>query len=134
LSRSNPSETLVENIVDVVIGDEELGKLSYPLPILMIKIDVEGLEPEVIKGLENTISIHKPIIFWEAFDKEAVEQSRLLLEKHGYKYFYHLTTNKFSNKLMNKLANSLGRSVYLKPLEQCSSYEGMNAASPTKLM
>jgi FkbM family methyltransferase len=134
LSGSNPSETIGENMVDVVIGDEELSKLSYPTPILMIKIDVEGLEPDVIMGLENTISINKPIIFWEAFHKEAVEQSRVLLTKLGYNHFYHLTKNRFSNRLMNKLANSFGRSVYLKPLEQCSSYEGMNVASPIKLI
>ena len=133
LSGSNPSETSGENMVDVVIGDEELNKLSNPAPILMIKIDVEGLEPEVIMGLENTISANKPIIFWEAFHKEAVEQSRVLLTKLGYDNFYHLTKNRYSNRLMNKLANSLGSSVYLKPLEQCSSYEGMNVASPTKL-
>jgi len=104
LSGSNPSETFDENMVDVVIGDEELKKLSYPSPILMIKIDVEGLEPEVIMGLENTIATNKPIIFWEAFNKKTVEQSRVLLAKLGYTNFYHLTKNKFSNKLMNKLA------------------------------
>lgn len=132
ISRSDTSGT--QNIVDVVRGDDELEKLSYPAPILMIKIDVEGLEPEVITGLEKTISIHKPIIYWEAFHKDAVDQSRVLLEKLGYENFYHLTTNKFSNKLMNKLSNSLGRSVYLKPLDQCSTYDGMNMASPKKLV
>lgn len=132
ISRSDTSGT--QNIVDVARGDDELEKLSYPAPVLMIKIDVEGLEPEVIMGLEKTISIHKPIIYWEAFHKDAVDQSRVLLEKLGYENFYHLTTNKFSNKLMNKLANSLGRSVYLKPLGQCSTYDGMNVASPKKLV
>lgn len=132
ISRSDTSGT--QNIVDVVRGDDELGKLNYPAPILMIKIDVEGLEPEVIMGLEKTISIHKPIIYWEAFNKETVEQSKVLLEKLGYENFYHITTNRFSNKLMNKLANSLGRSVYLKPLDQCSTYDGMNVASPIKLV
>lgn len=132
ISRNDISGT--QNTVDVVKGDDELEKLSFPAPILMIKIDVEGLEPEVIMGLEKTIVSHKPIIYWEAFHKNAVDQSRVLLEKLGYEYFYHITTNAFSNKLMNKLANSLGRSVYLKNLDQCSTYDGMNVASPTKLM
>jgi len=113
-------------------------KLDQCLPYIehvdLIKIDVEGLEPEVILGLEKTITTHKPIVYWEAFQKDMVEQSRVALEKFGYRNFYHLTTKKFSNKLMNKLANSLGRSVYLKPLEQCSTYEGMNVASPKKLI
>jgi len=132
ISRDDISGT--QNIVDVVKGDDELEKLSYPSPILMIKIDVEGLEPEVIMGLEKTIATHKPIIYWEAFQKDTVNQSRVLLEKLGYENFYHITTNKFSNKLMNKLANSLGRSVYIKHLDQCSRYDGMNVASPIKLI
>lgn len=131
LSRSDVSGN--NNIVDVVRGDDELDKLTYPSPILMIKIDVEGLEPEVIMGLEKTIYTNKPIIYWEAFNKETVDQFRVLLEKLGYENFYHITINKFSNKLMNKFANSLGRSVYLKPLDQCSTYDGMNVASPKKL-
>ncbi len=134
LSRSNPSETPGENRVDVVIGDDELGRLSYPSPILMIKIDVEGLEPEVIMGLEKTIALHKPIVYWEAFNKVTVDQSRALLEKLGYENFYHLTTNRFSNKFMNKLMNSLGRNAYLKPLDQCTTFDGMNVASPKELI
>ncbi|MHB1238673.1 MAG: FkbM family methyltransferase [Gallionella sp.] len=134
LSRSNPSATPGENRVDVVIGDEELGRLNYTSPILMIKIDVEGLEPEVIMGLEKTIALHKPIIYWEAFNKDTVDQSRGLLEKLGYENFYHLTTNRFSNKFMNKLINSLGRNAYLKPLDQCTTFDGMNVASPKELI
>lgn len=134
LSRNNPSETPGENRVDVVIGDEELGRLNFTSPILMIKIDVEGLEPEVIMGLKKTIAFHKPIVYWEAFNKDTVDQSRGLLEKLGYENFYHLTTNRFSNKFMNKLMNSLGRNAYLKPLDQCTTFDGMNVASPKKLI
>jgi FkbM family methyltransferase len=134
LSRNNPSQASGENTVDVVIGDEELGKLGYPSPISMIKIDVEGLEPEVIMGLERTIASNMPMIYWEAFNRSDVDRSRTLLEKLGYEYFYHLSTNRYSNKLSNKLANSLGRNAYLKPLDQCSSYDGMNVAAPRKLI
>jgi len=37
--------------VEVARGDDEVAALNSDLPILMIKIDVEGLEPQVIKGL-----------------------------------------------------------------------------------
>lgn len=134
ISKTKPNDTQDQSIIDVVIGDEELQKLAYSSPILMIKIDVEGAEPEVIMGLEQTISYHKPIIYWEAFNKDTVSQSKHLLEKLGYENFYHLTTNKFENKFMNKVANLLGKSVYLKPLDKCTVYDGMNVASPRKLM
>lgn len=134
LSERNPSATTQENAVEVAVGDEELARLDFPAPILMIKIDVEGLEPEVIMGLEQTISSHMPMIYWEAFNRNDVDRSRALLEKLGYEHFYHLSTNRYANRLMNKLANSLGRNAYLKPLDQCTSYDGMNVASPRKLI
>lgn len=133
LSERNPSATTEENAVEVAVGDEELAKLDFPAPIVMIKIDVEGLEPEVIMGLEKTISSNKPTIYWEAFTRSDVDRSRALLEKMGYEHFYHLSTNRYAGRLMNKLANSLGRNAYLKPLDQCTSYDGMNVAAPREL-
>jgi len=85
-------------------------------------------------GLKNTISNHRPMIYWEAFTSDTVRQSRVLLEELGYENFYHLTTNKFKNKFMSNMANLLGKSVYVKHLDQCTSYDGMNVASPIKLM
>lgn len=134
LSKINPQGATDQNCVDVVIGDEELEKLAIPKPILMIKIDVEGAEPQVIMGLRKTIATYKPIIYWEAFTSETVNQSKILLEEMGYVNFYHLTTKNYDNKFMNKITTLLGKSVYLKPIENCTTYEGMNVASPKKLI
>jgi len=44
---------------DTIVGDMDLG------PIALIKIDVEGGEIEVVKGLAQTIAEHKPAIVVE---------------------------------------------------------------------
>jgi FkbM family methyltransferase len=46
---------------DSLVSDLNLTKIDF------IKIDVEGLEEQVLKGLEKTICRNKPIIFCEIF-------------------------------------------------------------------
>jgi len=115
--------------VEVVRGDDALRTMNYAAPITLIKVDVEGLEREVLKGLEETIREYRPTICWEAFTSEGVLATKTTLADMGYRNFYHLTTSRFENRYMNKLANSFGKSVYLLPLDHCKSFDGMNVAS-----
>ncbi len=119
----------IGNRVEVVRGDDALRTLNVTAPVTLIKVDVEGLEREVIKGLEETIRGNRPTICWEAYTSEAVLPTRTTLEDMGYRNFYHLTTNKFANRYMNRMANSFGKAVYLVPLDQCKRFDGMNVAS-----
>jgi FkbM family methyltransferase len=48
-------------------GDDVLPNLLSNRHIHLIKIDVEGLETSVLKGLRNTILEHRPVIFCEIF-------------------------------------------------------------------
>ena len=120
--------------IQVLIGDEVIQNLMLVEPIVAIKIDVEGLEPSVISGLKATIQKHKPMIYWEAFDINSVNQSKIILEQLGYTHFYHLTPNKFSNKFLNKLTKAFSSSAYLIDIHQCNNFDGMNVASPIKLI
>lgn len=45
-------------------GDDVQRDLNLPLPDV-VKIDVEGFEPEVIAGMSNLISRQQPVIFFE---------------------------------------------------------------------
>ena len=120
-------------IVDVVIGDEEIEKLNLNKKIEMIKIDVEGHEPFVVEGLKRTIQKDMPIIFWEAFSTHEANKTKFLLEEMGYKYFYHLTPNKFSNKFGNKLHRAISKATYIEDFDECEIFDEMNVASNIKL-
>lgn len=112
----------------VVRGDDELSRLNITDEVAIMKIDVEGLEPDVLRGFEQTIRKHHPIIFWEAFSHEVAGQSVEILKQMGYQHFYHLTTNKFDSRLANKLFNAFGKSTYLVPLDSWRNLDGMNVA------
>ena len=120
-------------LIDVVIGDEELQAMNLSEKIQLIKIDVEGRESLVIEGLKKTIEKDMPIIFWEAFTKKDVEEAESLLKGLGYKFFYHLSPNRFDNPFLNKLWKSISKAAYLKPLESCKKLDGMNIASKERL-
>lgn len=119
--------------VAVARGDDEVAALGGG-PILMIKVDVEGLEPQVIKGLADTIRQHRPMVYWEAFTEDSVRESREVLQSLGYEHFYHLTKRRHASSFMHRLSTLFGRPVYLKSLDSCTIYDGMNVASPRKLL
>jgi FkbM family methyltransferase len=55
------------NLVEV----KKLDDYTFHKPVSIIKIDVQGHEPNVLDGAINTINIHRPIIFVE------IEQDQL---------------------------------------------------------
>lgn len=121
------------SIVDVATGDEEIDNLRLCEQIVLMKIDVEGHENLVVEGLKKTIHKHTPIIFWEAFSRKEADKTRLILEKIGYKHFYHLTSNRYRNGLLNKLHRGISRAAYIVDYDSCEVFDGMNVAAVTKL-
>ena len=122
-----------DNLVDVRIGDDLLDQLNLLLPVVLIKIDVEGFEPAVVEGLSKTIKRDKPLIFWEAFSREKAQETIDILTELGYNNFYHLTKNKFINGKINSLYNSFSRSAYLFDINQNRKFDGMNVGSVRSL-
>ena len=118
-----------KNFIEVSTGDDALLELKNNDDIVMIKIDVEGLEPDVILGLSKTIRTNKPIIFWEAFTENNVEKSKKILEKFGYNFFYHITNNRFKLKVINKFIRIFGKNVYIDNIENVKKFDGVNVAS-----
>ena len=67
--------------VPVRSGDSLLREKGAVVPDV-IKIDVEGFEPQVIAGLAGTIRAHRPVIFFEHIFLSPQEIDALLPE--GY--------------------------------------------------
>ena len=53
-------------------------------PPHLIKIDVEGHEPEVLAGAQGVISTHRPIVIADYNVGDTVQAMRAALERHGY--------------------------------------------------
>jgi FkbM family methyltransferase len=72
--------------VAVVTLDERLRDV----PVALIKVDVEGMEEEVLRGAARLIQQHKPILYVE---NDRVEKSRGLLTlifELGYRAWWHV--------------------------------------------
>jgi FkbM family methyltransferase len=59
-----------------------------PEKCTVMKIDVEGLEPHVLKGANKTIDKFRPVIFYEAQEYDPWTQSYAILEKKNYKQYW----------------------------------------------
>lgn len=83
LVRSVEAEHMVD--VEVTTGDDVVGDL----PIDLVKIDVEGLEAEVLRGLAKTVAAHQPAIIAECLDRPALDALRVTAKDLGYRYIHH---------------------------------------------
>ena len=71
--------------VDVKRGDTAVDQFQLPLPDV-IKIDVEGFEAEVMRGLEQTIARKRPVIAFEHIFLS--EQQILGIVPSAYRLFF----------------------------------------------
>lgn len=65
-----------------------LDDLALPRCAL-IKIDVEGMESEVLRGAEATIARHRPVFYFEAKSGENTRSCLAWLMERGYRLYWH---------------------------------------------
>jgi len=84
LMHGKPGDRIVD--VDVTTGDQALAGLSVDL----IKIDVEGLEAEVLLGMKEILHSRHPVIIAECLDEEALLGLIRVTTESGYRYAYRI--------------------------------------------
>jgi FkbM family methyltransferase len=72
-----------------------LDQLGIAPRVQLIKIDVEGMESDVLRGASDTIARDRPIVFFEVLDLTASRSARDLLLNLGYS-LYWLETHPFN--------------------------------------
>jgi FkbM family methyltransferase len=70
-----------ETDIKIVPGDSFLSNKNHPIDLM--KIDVEGFEINVLRGLKQTIQRYKPII-WVEVTLDNVMDILAILDKHNY--------------------------------------------------
>jgi FkbM family methyltransferase len=120
-SIADDNDTRALMSIDVRAGDEEIGRLlSNGERIEFVKIDVEGHEPKVLLGLTDTLTMHRPIVWFEAHGRTAAEECIAPLVNAGYEYFYIFgsAAEQKGETLRGLLARSRGMEIKLDPLER----------------
>jgi FkbM family methyltransferase len=54
--------------------------------VSLIKVDVEGMEADVLRGAERTIARERPVIYAEAWDTAAHQRVAAVLDPLGYRH------------------------------------------------
>lgn len=97
-----------EKIKLVAIDSLKLEKCN------LIKIDVEGMEADVLKGASKTISKHKPVLFVENNTEKYSKNIIKYIQKLNYKAYWHIRpyynkNNYYKNK--NELFKQYGNEI-----------------------
>ncbi len=105
----------------------------YDQPRLdLIKIDVEGMEADVLRGAGGLIQQHKPVIYAENDRPEKSPELIGLIRSHGYRLFWHhpplhapdnfagSTTNIFERRIVsfNMLCVPASANVHVRGMEE----------------
>lgn len=117
LSKSSAYE-MSYKVPMTTIDQLNLNKINF------IKIDVEGMETEVIKGAEKTIKQFRPLIYAENDRQEKSEGLISLLKSLGYKIYQHAapmfnpanfffeTKNHFQQNIDNREVNVVSLNLF----------------------
>lgn len=106
----------------VTTGDALLK--TCEIPVGVIKIDVEGFELKVLKGLENTLGQYKPIVLFEAHragGENGSLQVQGYLKDHGYAYFYTIGKKDLgylSGVVRGFIRLLVGRDLYISQMDR----------------
>lgn len=82
------SEIPIEGISQYDVICNPLDGWSIPAPVTFIKIDVEGMELEVLQGGMNFIAANKPTLYVECDRPEKLQDLCEELAKQGYDGYY----------------------------------------------
>ncbi len=99
--------------VDCCTGDELVGSRGVPPPTL-VKIDVEGHEEDVLKGMENILTRYRPVVFLENLFLDA---GRLPVLKD----YTMATVSRDDGTLHAGYAPEYGHNIALIPKEYCKT-------------
>jgi FkbM family methyltransferase len=85
------SVSLIDSGSGVAVPVVPLDELAKELPGLrLLKIDVEGMERQVLQGANELITRHRPLLYVE---NDRIEKSRALIEwivAQGYRLWWHI--------------------------------------------
>ena len=124
-SETSRSVSAREAKIDLVIGDETVERGEQ---VGFVKIDVEGAEEAVLRGLEQTLRTHKPIVMLEQWpdviDDAGASPSLTVLRGLGYSAWEIQKARLFRGQIGKIPTLLLGRlDYYLKPVTRLDKRE-----------
>ncbi|MER7899029.1 FkbM family methyltransferase [Streptomyces sp. NPDC096046] len=82
------ADTPGRSTVDVEVTTADLAVGDRPVDL--VKIDVEGFEPDVLRGMSRILAAHRPVVIAECLDRSALERLRSTAAEFGYHHVQHI--------------------------------------------
>lgn len=105
-----------------------LDQIGLP-SLALIKIDVEGMELEVLKGAAQTIAKHMPALYVENDRKEKSPELLTHVLAMGYRAYWHLpplyNADNFAGNQDNVFANTVSVNLLCLPASADQNIEGL---------
>ena len=118
-----------DETAEVVRGDDALQELGAS-KVVGVKIDVEGHEPEVIRGLEATLESSRPVVFWEALNASDANLTSYLMLQLGYRDMFHLGYLHHQKHFLRRISRLSSRPLTRQAICPEIVFNGMNIAMP----
>ncbi len=121
---------------DISAGETvPLAALDFlTLPYLrLIKIDVEGMEADVLRGAQNLISKHRPFLYVENDRREKSKELIGLIDSLGYDMWWHLpplfNPDNFAHNGQNIFENTVSTNLLCIPKEHSADIGDLRKVS-----
>ena len=130
-----------QNFGGLSLRDKERGEEvrqttldRHELPSLrLLKVDVEGMESEVLLGGRQTIARHRPILYVENDRRENSARLIVLIKEMDYRLYWHLprlfNPHNFARRAENVFGNVVSINMLCVPSEADVSLDGFNEVS-----
>lgn len=109
---------------NLLVPQVRLDDLEFPIPLRFAKIDVEGMEEEVLKGARETIVKYKPILFVENDRKNKAISLWQALTDLGYTCLWHIAQLFSEDNFFKNLNNIFGCQASFNMI--CTPLDGNN--------
>jgi FkbM family methyltransferase len=100
----------------------------------VLKLDLEGMEVEALRGAERTIAAHRPIIYAENDREERSAELISLLLAYRYRIYRHLpplfSPENFAGDIENIFGNTVSINILCVPGEQDVKVDGQEITAP----
>lgn len=83
-----------------------LDSLCFPLPVSLLKVDVEGMETAVLAGARELLARDRPAVFFETLSTDGLAGIADMLRGLGYRLFW-METHQFNRANFRKCEENL---------------------------